>query len=97
METEALKLGSGGAMAIPEKFLAALGVKAGDEVIIAVKDGELRIYTRSHAIKQVQATVRKYVPEGVPLSEELIEERRAAAAAVEAVISAREAREATSE
>ena len=97
IETEAVKLGSGGAIAIPEKFLEALGVKAGDELIVALKDGELSIYTRSHAIKRIQETVRKYVPEGVLVSEELIEERRAEAAAVNAVIEARQAREATQE
>ena len=93
VETKAVKLGSGGAITLPENFLDALGVKAGDELIVALKDGELSIYTRSHAIKRVQESVRKYVPEGVLLSEELIEERRAAVAAVEAVIAARESRE----
>ena len=97
IETEAVKLGSGGAIAIPEKFLEALGVKAGDELIVALKDGELSIYTRSHAIKQAQAMVRRLNPEGRMLSEELIEERRAEAAAVNAVIEARQAREATQE
>ncbi len=97
METEAVKLGSGGAVAIPEKFRQALGVEAGDEVIIALKDGELRVYTRAHAIKRAQEMVRRLNPEGRMLSEELIEERRAAAAAVEAVLAAREAREADSE
>ena len=92
VETKAAKLGSGGAVALPEKFLDALGIKAGNEVIIALQDGELRIYTRSHAIKRVQESVRRYIPEGVLLSEELIEERRAAAA-VEDVIAVREARE----
>ena len=97
VETKAAKLGSGGTIAIPENFLDALGVKAGDELIVALKDGELSIYTRSHAIKQAQAMVRRLNPEGRILSEDLIEERRAEAAAVEAVIAARKAEEAASE
>ena len=54
------------------------------------------MYTLKRAVKRIQETVRKYVPEGVSLSDELIEERRAAAA-VEGVIAARKAREAARE
>ena len=100
VETKATKLGSGGTIAIPENFLDALGVKAGkagDELIVALKDGALSIYTRSHAIKQAQAMVRRLNPEGRILSEDLTEERRAEAAAVEAVIAARKTEEAASE
>jgi hypothetical protein len=45
------------------------------------RDGQLRILSPEMAIKQAQALVRRYVPAGTCLSEELLRERRADALA----------------
>ena len=61
---------------IPDEYLQALGLQIGDEVILRLEDGILRIFTPRQAIEYAQELVRSYVPEWRSLSEELIEERR---------------------
>jgi len=56
--------------------LQALGLQVGDEVILRLEDGILRIFTPRQAIEYAQELLRPYMPEGRSLSEELIEERR---------------------
>ena len=53
-----------------------MGLKPGDEVILALEDGEVRLLTPRRAIERAQALVRRYVPEGRSLVEELLRERR---------------------
>lgn len=54
----------------------ALGVEEGDELVVRLEDGELRLSSRKTSLKRAQERVRRYVPEGVSLSDELIAERR---------------------
>ena len=97
VERKTVKIDEDGRVVIPAEFRDTLGLKAGDAVIFTLDGDELGMYTLKQAVKRVQETVRKYVPDGVSLVDELIEERRAAAAAVEAVRAARRAEEAASE
>jgi len=60
---------------LPAEFRKALGVSVGDSVVIELRDGELRLRSLDAAIRRAQETVRKYVPEGVSLADELIRER----------------------
>ena len=80
MEREVTKLGDGGRIVIPARFRKALGVKVGDKLNIVLEEGELRIFTRHQAIKRAQGILRRYIPEGRSLVDELIQERRAEAA-----------------
>ena len=80
MTTVKTKLGKNGRIVIPVQFRKALGVQAGDVLMMSLREGEIRIFTRDQAIKNIQALVRRYVPEGVSLADELIAERRAEAA-----------------
>lgn len=74
------KVGQGGRIVLPAEFRKAMGIKPGDEVILALMDGEIRVITRQSAIKRAQGMLRQYIPEGRILSDELIQERRAEAA-----------------
>ena len=74
------KVGQGGRIVLPAEFRKAMGIKPGDEVILALMDGEIRVITRQSAIKRAQGMLRQYIPEGRSLSDELIQERRAEAA-----------------
>lgn len=68
-------------MVIPARFRKALGVDIGDDMVMELKDDELRLRSRRAAIKRVQAMVRKYIPdEKRSLADELIAERREEAA-----------------
>ncbi len=80
MDTVVTKLGQGGRVVLPAQFRKALGVKTGDDLILSLRDGEVRIFTRQQAIRRAQGMLRRYIPEGRILSEELIAERRAEAA-----------------
>jgi AbrB family looped-hinge helix DNA binding protein len=74
-----MKLNENGRVVIPATFRAALGVEAGDELVMELDDKELRISTMKHRIERAQKRVRSYVKPGTLLSDELIAERREAA------------------
>ena len=70
-----------GRIVIPAECLAAAGLKAGDQLLIeAIGEGQLRLLTPEHALKEAQAIVARYAPRGRDLVQELIDERRAEAA-----------------
>jgi AbrB family looped-hinge helix DNA binding protein len=66
----------GGRLVIPAKYRKALGMKPGNEVLLMLEDSGIRIVSKQQAIAQAQAEVRRYIPKGRSLSEELIMERR---------------------
>ena len=74
-----LKVNENGRLVIPAEFRRALGICAGDEVILTWKDDEIRITTMKKRIERAQRHVRQYVKPGVSLVDELIAERREAA------------------
>jgi AbrB family looped-hinge helix DNA binding protein len=74
-----LKMNENGRVVIPASFRKALGIKAGDELVLRMEDEELRITTMKRRIEHAQRLVRKYVKPGTSLVDELIAERREAA------------------
>ena len=66
----------GGRFVIPAAYRKALGLKPGDEVLLTLEDGEIRVVSTRQAIARAQTLIRRYIPKGRSLSEELIEERR---------------------
>lgn len=81
MSSHRVRIGPGGRVVIPARFRKALGVDIGDDMVMELKDDELRLRSRRAAIKRVQAMVRKYIPdEKRSLADELIAERREEAA-----------------
>ncbi len=74
------KIGEGGRVVIPAKYRKALDLKPGDDVILVLEDGEVRITTVKQAIRRAPQIVRRYVPEDRDLVSELIKERREEAA-----------------
>jgi len=73
------KIAEGGRLVIPAQYRHDLGLEIGDEVIIRVEDGELRILTRGEAIKRAQEKVRRHIKGSRSLVDELSAERRAEA------------------
>jgi len=80
MDTVMVKLGTSGRLVLPVKFRKALGVGPGDELILTLEKGELRIFTRGEAIRRAQGLVKRYIPGDRSLVDELIQERRAESA-----------------
>jgi len=74
-----MRVNENGRVVIPARFRKALGISIGDEVVLRIKDEELRITTLKRRIELAQRLVRKHVKPGKSLVDELIAERREAA------------------
>ncbi len=74
-----LALAPDGRIVIPAQVREAMGLKEGGKLFGRLDDGELRLFTPETGARKLRAIVRKFVPEGVSLSEELIRDRRAEA------------------
>lgn len=72
-----MKMSEGGRVVIPAEIRQAMGLKEGDTVLWELRDGKALLTTRATQLREAQAMVRKFVPAGVSLSDELIAERRA--------------------
>jgi AbrB family looped-hinge helix DNA binding protein len=79
MTAQPVKIIEGGKLVIPAAMRRQLGIASGDTVLVGVEEGELRIRSLAKAVERAQAIVRRHVPRGVSLADELIEERRSEA------------------
>jgi len=80
MESETrLRVNENGRIVIPAPFRKALGIRAGDELVLRVQDDELRITTQQRRIQRAQRRARKLLKPGASLVQELLAERREAA------------------
>lgn len=73
------RINENGCLVIPASFRKALGLRAGDEVVLRIEDDELRISTPQNRIRRAQRRAQKYLKRGTSLVEELLAERREAA------------------
>jgi AbrB family looped-hinge helix DNA binding protein len=71
-----LRLGPDGRVVIPAAFREVLKLSEGDTLVASIADGELHLLTIQAAVRRAQAIVRRFVPEGVSLVDELLEDRR---------------------
>lgn len=80
MDVIRTKVTQGGRIVIPAEMRRRLGIEVGEDVNIALDGESIRILTQKESIKRAQALVRKFVPKGVSLVDELIADRRREAA-----------------
>jgi AbrB family looped-hinge helix DNA binding protein len=69
----------GGRLIVPARMRRALQIEAGDEVVLRLENGSLRLIPMHQAVNLAQEMVRKYAPKDVSLADELIQARRAEA------------------
>ena len=74
------QISKSGRIIVPVKLRKALEIQAGDEILLRLENGSIRLIPLRQAVALAQKTVRQYVPEGVSLVEALIQERREEAA-----------------
>ena len=80
MEQSLVKVDRQGRVVIPVEYRRALGVCEGEEVVMQLDDGALRILTRAQAIRRAQEILAPYLAGKPSPVDELIAERRAEAA-----------------
>jgi AbrB family looped-hinge helix DNA binding protein len=79
IEEARLVVNENGRVVIPAPFRKALGIGAGDELVLRLEENELRITTRKHRLERARRLVRKYVDPDRSLADDLIKDRREAA------------------
>ena len=75
-DSEWVKVGPAGRLVIPAKFRKALGIEEEKEVLIELKGNQLHILTWKENLRRIQEELKRHVPEGVSIVDELIAERR---------------------
>jgi bifunctional DNA-binding transcriptional regulator/antitoxin component of YhaV-PrlF toxin-antitoxin module len=76
MDEVRVTLSEGGTVTIPDEYRSALGWRDGDELLLRLEQGSVRVIAVRRAIEHAQALTRRYVPRERSLADELIEERR---------------------
>ncbi|MBI4333753.1 MAG: AbrB/MazE/SpoVT family DNA-binding domain-containing protein [Chloroflexi bacterium] len=71
MDEAKTRLQHGDRPAVLSRYRKASGVKPHQEAVPAPEEGAMKVVTMRQAIRRAQALVRRYVPEGRKLSEEL--------------------------
>ncbi|MCL2646228.1 MAG: AbrB/MazE/SpoVT family DNA-binding domain-containing protein [Phycisphaerales bacterium] len=75
-----LRIAEGGRIVIPANIRSQLKLEVGTEVVMTVKDGQAILMSKKEARRQacerMREFVRRHVPAGVSLSEELMAERK---------------------
>ena len=69
-----------GSLPVSKEMAEVLGAEPGRRVFAKIKDGRLTVMSGETALEEARAMVRKYIPAGVSLSDELTADRRAEAA-----------------
>lgn len=70
------KINENGRIVIPAELRQRMGVHPGDPVVLTVSGGVLRIESYRSVTQKIQESVRKLIPDGRSLADELIAERR---------------------
>jgi hypothetical protein len=65
-----------GRVAVPQAFWRAVGIKENEAVMISIEGDAIRLMSLPASIRRAQELVRRFVPEGVSLVDELLAERR---------------------
>jgi AbrB family looped-hinge helix DNA binding protein len=84
IRTADIDVGEAGRIVLPADFRRQLGIRDGDVLSAEIVDGDIVLTPLDTGIRKAQEMVRRYVPSGVSLVDELIEERRREAARDEA-------------
>lgn len=76
MTVQRVRIIKGGKRVIPAPMRREMGIATGDTALVEIKGGELRLRSVAQAVARAQAILRRHVPEGVFLADELIADAR---------------------
>ena len=74
------QISKSGRIIVPVKLRRALEIQAGDEIVMRLENGSIRLIPLRQAVSLAQKTVRQYAPDGISLVDALIQARREDAA-----------------
>ncbi|MBV9679776.1 MAG: AbrB/MazE/SpoVT family DNA-binding domain-containing protein [Acidobacteriaceae bacterium] len=74
------RLNENGSLVLPVSVQRALGLQPGDEVLLRIENDELRMTAAAKRVERARQLFKKYVGEGMRLSDELLTDRRREAA-----------------
>jgi AbrB family looped-hinge helix DNA binding protein len=78
METYTTRLERSGRILIPAAVRRHLDLSDGSTVVVTVEEsGAVHVTSRSQVLAQAREEIRKYIPAGRDLADELIQDRRA--------------------
>ena len=80
MEHHHVPVSPDGRLVLPASLRQLLHVEDGGQLIIREEEGRLVLESMDDAVRRAQALVRHYVPTAQGVTDELLDERRAAAA-----------------
>ena len=78
-EPKRVRVDPGGRVVVPSGFRKALGIRNGQEILMALDDGFVRLQTIDAALERVRAIARRRRKGGTSVVDEFIAERRAEA------------------
>ncbi len=67
---------SGGKVVLPSKLREELNIQNGDEIILRLEHGSIRLVPLHQAVRIAQQSVKKYVPNGTSIADDLIRARK---------------------
>jgi AbrB family looped-hinge helix DNA binding protein len=70
------RLAQGGRIVIPKEMRERLGVEIGDQLNLELRGDSLTVTSSQAALRRLQKRLKKLIPPGVSLVDELIAERR---------------------
>ena len=70
------QISKGGRIVLPAKLRKALEIQAGDELVMRLENGSIRMIPLRQAVTLAQKAVRQYVPKGTSLVDTLIQVRK---------------------
>jgi AbrB family looped-hinge helix DNA binding protein len=70
------QISKSGRIVLPAKLRKALEIQAGDELVMRLENGSIRMIPLWQAVNLAQKAVRQYVPRGTSLVAALIQGRR---------------------
>ena len=76
MTVRTARIDGRGRLTVPSVIRRELQLETGSAVILTLADGEIRLVSRAEQVRRAQEAVRRYVPAGRSLSQELIAQRR---------------------
>lgn len=71
-----VRIAEGGRIVIPAEIRERLGLEVGSELVMTVEDDQATLMSAGVSRRRAQERVRRFIPAGISLSEELMAERK---------------------